>query len=288
MPAFAQNFDTYPGDVISPVFTVLDQDGNPVNISSVSDIQWTAQRAVGQPILLSKSKLGGQINLVSGGTTGQFQVALTSTDTSSLTGVYLHQALLFDGTGNQSTVTIGQMTVGRSPTWSYDATQLGTSPSTGNPKDQVRRLIGDTKYSDQQLWDEEINFALAQRGYVQGAPSSGIIYAAAADCCRDLGAEYARLVDITQGELRTNYSSKSKSYLSMAANYEVKASARAVGAGVYCGGISIADKIAHINDADRTSPSFAIGMTDNLRIAGPIGPEQIAIPAALQSDLLPE
>jgi hypothetical protein len=288
MTAFAQNFNTYPGDVITPVFTVQDQNGAPIDISSVSDIRWTAQRAVGQPVVLSKTKAAAQIVLISGGTTGQFQVNLLAADTSALTGVYLHQALLIDGLGNQSTVTLGQMTVGRSPTWSYDATQLGTSPSTGNPKDQVRRLIGDTKYSDQQLWDEEINFALAQRGYIQGAPSSGIIYAAAADCCRDLGAEYARLVDITQGELRTNYSSKSKSYLSMAANYEVKASARAVGAGVYCGGISIADKIAHINDADRTSPSFAIGMTDNLRIAGPIGPEQIAIPAALQSDLLPE
>jgi hypothetical protein len=288
MTAFNQNFNTYPSDVTSPVFTILDDNGAPVNISGVSDIRWTAQRAVNQPIVLSKTKVAGQITFISGGTTGQFQVNLLAADTAALTGVYLHQALLIDGLGNQSTVTLGQMTVGRPPTWSYDATQLGTSPSTGNPKDQVRRLIGDTKYSDQQLWDEEINFALAQRGYVQGAPSSGIIYAAAADCCRDLGAEYARLVDITQGELRTNYSSKSKSYLSMAANYEVKASARAVGIGVYCGGISIADKIAHINDADRTSPSFAIGMTDNLRIAGPIGPEQIAIPAALQSDLLPE
>jgi hypothetical protein len=288
MTAFSQNFNTYPGDATSPIFTILDGNGNPINISGVSDIIWTAQQAVGQPILVTKTKISGQITLISGGTSGQFQLNLLAADTSVLTGVYLHQVVLIDGLGNQSTVTLGQMTVGRSPTWSYDATQLGTSPSTGNPKDQVRRLIGDTKYSDQQLWDEEINFALAQRGYVQGAPSSGIIYAAAADCCRDLGAEYARLVDITQGELRTNYSSKSKSYLSMAANYEVKASARAAGIGVYCGGISIADKIAHINDADRTSPSFAIGMTDNLRIAGPIGPEQIAIPAALQSDLLPE
>jgi hypothetical protein len=200
----------------------------------------------------------------------------------------LHQALLFDGTGNQSTVTIGQMTVGRSPTWSYDATQLGTTPSNGNPLMQVRTLIGDVLYNDQQLWDEQINFALGQRGYIQGATSSGVIYGASADCCRYLATQYARLVDITQGELRTNYSSKSKSYSAMATNLEAKASARSLGIGVYCGGISIADKIAHINDADRTSPSFAIGMTDNLRIAGPIGPEQIAIPAALQSDLLPE
>src|SRR6516164_6851604 len=276
MPAFSQNFDTYPGDAILPIFTVQDQTGAPINISSVSDIQWIAQRAVGQPILFTKTKLPGGVNLISGGTTGQFQVNLIAADTMALSGVYLHQALLIDGTGNQSTVTIGQMTVGRSPTWSYDATQLGTSPSTGNPKDQVRRLIGDTKYNDQQLWDEEIMFALAQRGYVPGTPSNGVIYAAAADCCRDLAAEYARLVDISQGELRTNYSSKSKSYLSMAAGYEVKASARApsAGGGVYCGGISIADKLSQVSNNDRVSPSFAIGMTDNLRLGGPIGPEE--------------
>jgi len=292
MPAFSQNFDTYPGDAILPIFTVQDQTGAPINISSVSDIQWTAQRAVGQPILFTKTKLSGGVNLISGGTTGQFQVNLIAADTMALSGVYLHQALLIDGTGNQSTVTIGQMTVGRSPTWSYDATQLGTSPSTGNPKDQVRRLIGDTKYNDQQLWDEEIMFALAQRGYVPGTPSNGVIYAAAADCCRDLAAEYARLVDISQGELRTNYSSKSKSYLSMAAGYEVKASARApsAGGGVYCGGISIADKLSQVSNNDRVSPSFAIGMTDNLRLGGPIGPEEPPIsPSAVAgiSDALP-
>lgn len=290
MTAFAQNFTTYPGDVISPVFTVQDQAGNPIDISTVSEIQWTVLRAVGSPVLLTKTKSADQIVLLSGGVTGQFQVKLLAADTAALSGVYQHQALLFDVSGNQSTVSLGQVTVGRAPTWTYDPTQLGTSTTTGNPLMQVRRLIGDTKFNDQQQWDEEINFALCQRGYVPGTPSSGVIYGAAADCCRNLAAELSRQVDIVQGELKTNYSNRAKAYLAMASRYDAKASARSpsLGGGVYVGGISIADKVAQQENADRVRPSFGIGMTDNLRLAGPIGPETPTIGTAGANELLPD
>lgn len=280
MTAFAQNFNTYPGDTISPVYTVQDQFGNPVDISTVGEIVWTASRTVGGPVLVSKAKSAGQIVLVGGGVTGQFQVKLLAADTNALNGVYQNAALIFDVASNQSTVALGQLTVGRAPTWTYDPTQLGTSITSGSPLMQVRRLIGDTKFNDQQQWDEEINFALGQRGYVPGDPSSGVIYGAAADCCRNLAAELSRQVDLVQGELKQNYSNRAKAYLTMASNYEIKASARSpsAGGGVYAGGISVADKTSQNQDSDRVSPAFSIGMTDNPLVFGPTGPETPVIP----------
>jgi hypothetical protein len=273
MTAFNQNFNTYPGDVISPVFTMLDQSGNPINISSASAIAWSAYRTVGAAPAVSKSLGAGTIVFVGGGTTGQFQVNLLAGDTNAMTGVYLHGAVITDALGNVSTVALGQMTVGRSPSWTYDPTQLGTTAGTGTPLHQVRRLIGDVKYSDQQMWDEEINFALAQRGYNPASPAtSGVIYAAAADCCRNLSAELARQVDIVQGELKTNYSNRAKAYMLLSRRYEFFASVRGLGV-VYGGGLSIADKQAQESNTDRVSPNFTIGMMDNFILGGGGGPQ---------------
>ena len=74
--------------------------------------------------------------------------------------------------------------------WSYNVGQISTSALF-----QVRRLIGDVLAADQQLQDEEINWTL-------GRFSS--IYGAAAECCRDIAAQFARKVDTVQGELRTS------------------------------------------------------------------------------------
>jgi len=60
-------------------------------------------------------------------------------------------------------------------TWTYDPTQLLTTPMM-----QVRYLIGDTKDTDRQVQDEEIQFALSER------PS---VYGAAAIVCRALSAQ---------------------------------------------------------------------------------------------------
>jgi len=159
---------------------------------------------------------------------------------------------------------------------------------TGNPLMQVRRLIGDTKYDDKQLWDEEINFSLGQRGYVPGTASTGVIYGAAADCCRDLAAEMSRQVDLVQGELKQNYSNRAKAYLSMAAQYTIIASARGVGV-PYAGGISISDKQSQETNADRVSPNFTIGMTDNLILGGGAGPQTETLDwGAGEDDELPD
>jgi hypothetical protein len=146
--------------------------------------------------------------------------------------------------------------------WTYNAQLLATWPTY-----QVRRLIGDVVSTDQQLQDEEIAFALTQRSTVYGA---------AAECARNLAAQYGRQVDVVTsgagGMLKTNYSSKARIYAAMALEYEGKSAM--TGAGLpYAGGISVTDKQNQLANTDRVSPQFNIGMEDNTLPVGSVGNE---------------
>lgn len=155
-------------------------------------------------------------------------------------------------------------------TWSYSLADLATSQ-----KDQVRRLLGDVIASDQQIADEEINFAITTRSNVYGA---------AAECARFIAAQYSRKADVVTaspggGQLKTNYSQQAKSYLTLAAAMDLKAAATGGGA-PYAGGISIADKQNAEQDDDRVAPQFDLGMTDNL--TNPVAPVGNQTPASAE------
>lgn len=157
-------------------------------------------------------------------------------------------------------------------TWTYDITQINTTPLY-----QVRFLIGDTLTKDQQAQDEEIEFAVTQRSSVYGA---------AALVCRTLAAQFSRLVDVVDKDLRTSYSTKARNYLRLSTVLEMDAKSRSGWAG-YAGGISVADKIQEESNPDRVQPNFTIGMTDNefLPVA-PVGQEtttNVAADAALET-----
>ena len=132
--------------------------------------------------------------------------------------------------------------------WTYNVSDLAVST-----KDQIRFLVGDTQSADPQLQDEEVLFAASQRSNIWGA---------AAICCFSLATYFARKADTTTGELRTLWSSLSRSYALRASQYETTATIRS-GALPYAGGISIQDKINQENDTDRVPPQFNIGMDDN-------------------------
>ena len=255
MTAFAQNFRTFTNDAALPIFTVQDKDGNPVDISSSSDIRWFAQRTTASTAVLSKTKTAAQIKFVTDGTNGQFEVIITGADTSVLSGVYQHYATVVDGFGDISTVALGQMTVGRAPTWTYDPTQLDTSTLM-----QVRNIIGDVYIGDQQLQDEEINWNISRFSN---------FYSAAAECCRDIAARYARKVDTVQGELRILYSAQNKAFQSMATRFDTLGMMR--GATPYAGGISAADKNNVAQDSDRVPPDFVRAQWDDILPVGPVG-----------------
>lgn len=123
--------------------------------------------------------------------------------------------------------------------------------------------MGDTVSTSPQVQDEEINFALGQR------PS---IYGAAAMVCRSLASRLAREADTVDKDIRTTLSSRSRSYLRMATEFEMQAAVRA-GALPYAGGISASDKQTRELDTDRVAPQFNIGMQDNFIPVGPAGNE---------------
>lgn len=142
-------------------------------------------------------------------------------------------------------------------TWSYNPVKISTMPLY-----YVRMLIGDTKPGEQLLQDEEITALLTTR------PS---VYGAAADSCRAIASLFSRKADTVQGELRTMYSSQSRSYAARAQEYETQATKR--GGGMpYAGGISVIDKLKQDANPDRVTPNFYVNMLDNQVPVGPIDP----------------
>ncbi len=262
-----QDFVTYQGDDVLPIFTVYADATlqTTVDISTVSEITWTAQRNTesGVVIALTKKKSLAQIALIGGGLTGQFQVTITKVDTAALDGYYMHVAKLTDAVGNVSTCTVGRMQVGLHPAWTYDQTMLATTPLY-----QVRRLIGDVLQGDLQLMDAEIDWAIA---------TYGNIYLAGAECCRDIAAQYARKVDTVQGELRTLYAQQTKNYGARA--YDLEQRGLMIGTTPYAGGISITDKTNQVLDTDRVPPQFNLMMDDNFLPTGMVG-NQTPIPGS--------
>ena len=258
MAVVNQDFITFQGDNVSPIFTVVGSDGvTAVDISGVSDIVWTAQLNLTSAAVITKKKSTSGISFVNTGTDGKFQVAILPADTTPLSGWYVHSAaLLSSGGANQTTCTVGRMQVGQAPNWTYNAAQVGTVPLY-----TVRHLIGDVVQSDQQLVDQEVLYAV-------GTYSN--VYLASADCCRSVAARYARQVDTVQGELRTLYSARTKRYSAMAVDLEMRGMARG-GATAYVGGISIMDKISYETDPDRVPPSFNVAMFDNWLPESPVG-----------------
>jgi hypothetical protein len=134
---------------------------------------------------------------------------------------------------------------------------------------QVRLIVGDTKQTDPQVQDEEINFALTQR------PS---IWGAAAMVCRSISSRLSREADTVDKDLRTVLSARAKAYAARANEYDLKAAVRG-GAMPYAGGISIADKVTNEQDTDRVQPAFTVSMDDNYLPVAPVGNEGTPLPS---------
>lgn len=153
--------------------------------------------------------------------------------------------------------------------WTYDLTQLATNKMT-----QVRYLVGDTLASDQQVQDEEINFALGQR------PS---VYGAAAVVCRSLASKLSRQADVVDKDLRTALSSRAKAYAARAIEYDATAKIR--GGGLpYAGGLSISDKLLNEQNPDRVQPQYTLSMDDNYLPVPPAPNEGTPLPGIDESD----
>ena len=133
-------------------------------------------------------------------------------------------------------------------TWTYNPSMIQTSPLF-----QVRAMIGDVVITQQQLADEEIQYAISLRT---------TSYGAAAECCRNLSSRYARSVDQAAGSQKISYSQMSLAYARQAIAFETKATMSGSGA-PSSGGISQAQKNNSAADEDNVEPSFGVGMFDN-------------------------
>jgi hypothetical protein len=156
-----------------------------------------------------------------------------------------------------------------STAWTYDNTLLSTSTANADVM-AVRLMIGDRAPGAQKLYDAEILY---------NVQSFANLYLAAAECCRNISLTYAIQVDQVQGELKTNYSNITKVYADRAVMLESRGMARG-GAMPYAGGISQQDKTNFVQNLDRVTPQYNLGMMDNLSDpVQPVGQETPGNPA---------
>lgn len=124
-----------------------------------------------------------------------------------------------------------------------------------NDRDKVRLYVGDTNSSDALLQDEDIQFFLES----EGSPKR-----AAAVAALSISAKFSRLADETVGQVRVSFSQKSEQYAKLADKLRMSADVDDVVP--YAGGISISDKRAQEDDADRVPPAFERTIHENDRI----------------------
>lgn len=134
-------------------------------------------------------------------------------------------------------------------TWSYDTSDLVDTTASGR-LNVVRLLIGDTDTTDQQLQDEEIEFALDQSG--------DNVYFAASWAANAIASKYSRRVTTKlDGALSAEYSDLAKQYRNL--SYQLsqdgkKYSGDALGVG--WGGLRSTEIDAVRDDTTRVTPAF--------------------------------
>ena len=132
--------------------------------------------------------------------------------------------------------------------WTYDPSNLDTATS-GGRLNVVRLLVGDTDTNDQQLDNQEIDFALAQSG--------DNVYFAAAWSARAVAGKYARKINTElDAALRADYSDLSGQYSKLAENLEFQGKKSSAGVGIKAGGISKAVVQNVRQNTDRITPTF--------------------------------
>lgn len=140
-------------------------------------------------------------------------------------------------------------------TWTY--TLVFSTATAEGRRNSVRLLVGDTDTTDQQVQDEEIAFALAQKG--------DNVYYAASWICNTLASKYARFVDTQlDGALESKYSQMANNYRQMSIMLADQGRLTSgASLGVYAGGISKTAIDSARQEADRLAPTIYEGQFDN-------------------------
>lgn len=139
--------------------------------------------------------------------------------------------------------------------WTYDPTQMlsttaGTyAGSTVGMRNQIRFVVQDVQTARQLLQDAEVD-------WVQTLEANA--YMMAAMCCEILVARAGNVKSKTVGPLSLTYDPEF--YRGLAATLRARGMTNQM---PYCGGISIADKVAQQDNPDWVPPRFFRGMFDN-------------------------
>jgi hypothetical protein len=112
MAALQQNFQIFAGDGVTLEFPVVDQNGNPYDLTGVQLLQWAmGNYAINTPLITKDSGSIGGITVGSPPTAGIFYVQLNSADTKNLPGFFYHEARLTDSSGIPRVVASGIVTI---------------------------------------------------------------------------------------------------------------------------------------------------------------------------------
>lgn len=132
--------------------------------------------------------------------------------------------------------------------WTYDPTDLDTTTASGR-LNVVRLLVGDTDTLDQQVQNEEINFALLTE--------ADDVYGASGWVASTLAAKYSRFVDIElDGQLSEKYSQLHDHYAQLADKLEGQKQSKGVYLGISAGGIKKSEMRRAEQDPDRVKPMY--------------------------------
>lgn len=135
-------------------------------------------------------------------------------------------------------------------TWTYAVSSFDTTTTAG-ARNAVRLLVGDTDTNDQLVQDEEIAFALSEKG--------DNVYYAAAWICNAIATKFGRYVDTQlDGALESKYSQRVEHYKQLALTLTAQGKATSGTAlNVFAGGISVADIESNRRLSDRpVSPIY--------------------------------
>ena len=108
MTTVRQDFAMTAGDDEIITFCVVGPGDVPLDISAVSNIEWSAYFDANNRLL--KTLDDGDIEIVDG-PQGRFAITLAGADTAPWTGLFPHQAVLIDDTGKRATIADGTMTL---------------------------------------------------------------------------------------------------------------------------------------------------------------------------------
>lgn len=244
--AVQQDFILYSGDDALPTFTVVDRNGDTIDISGVQDISWTVSRSFGTTAVITKTKVDGGISFVTDGTDGRFQIAIVPADTAALTAFYFHIAKIVDGFGYTTTVATGQLQVGPKPVASY------SGDPTASARDMARTLVGDIDMDAPLFYDTTYDGLAATFG--------GPLYVAA-QICRMLAQKYAARSSKRVGDFSISTGEVSRNYLAMAADFQMRADSS--GAMIYAAGTSKSDGQTYRDNSDARRAFTTLDQFDN-------------------------